>query len=168
MSLAMDARPGAPIEGPGSRPVSSVPPDIWVPRLARHHPSWHCVSMTDPEIAESAITRRYDDSLVIEIPWSPDGYILEVACLRGDGPGGGQFYSQVFKILDDSGDAGAVWNSEDAPGGGARWITGIDEFADALDECPVPGIDRNSLTPRVRKLLLDEQRLLLEPEAESS
>ena len=124
--------------------------------------------MTDPEIAESAITRRYEDSLVIEIPWSPEGYLLEVACLRGDGPGGGRFFSQVFKIIDDSGDAGAVWNSEDAPGGGARWITGIDEFADALDECPVPGIDRNSLTPRVRKLLLDEQRLLLEPEAESS
>ena len=124
--------------------------------------------MTDPEIAESAITRRYDDSLVIEIPWSPEGYILEVACLRGDDSGGGQFYSQVFEIDDSGDDAGAVWNSEDAPGGGARWITDIDEFANALDECPVPGIDRNSLTPRVRKLLLDEQRLLLEPEAETS
>ena len=75
--------------------------------------------MTDPEIAESAITRRYGDSLVIEIPWSPEGYILEVACLRGDGQGGGRFFSQVFKINDDFGDAGAVWNSEDAPGGGA-------------------------------------------------
>ena len=75
---------------------------------------------------------------------------------------------QVFKILVDSADAGAVWNSEDAAGGGARWITGLAEFADALDECPVPGIVRNSLTPRVRKLLLDEQRLLLDPEAESS
>ena len=71
--------------------------------------------MFDPEIAESAITRRYGDSLVIEIPWSPAGYILEVACLRGDGPGGGQFFSQVFKILDDSSDTGAVWNSEVPP-----------------------------------------------------
>jgi hypothetical protein len=123
--------------------------------------------MTDPEIAESAITRRYGDSLVIEIPWSPEGYLLEVACLRGDGSAGAQFFSQVFRV-DDSGDAVAVWNSEDAAGGGSRYITGIDEFADALDECPVPGIDRKSLTPRVRKLLLDEQRLLLEPEAESS
>ena len=138
-----------------------------VPGLARRLPSWHCVIMFDPEIAESAITRRYGDSMVIEIPWSPAGYILEVACLSGDGPGGGQFFSQLFKILDDSSDTGAVWNSEDAPGGGARWITGLDEFADALDECPVPGIDRNSLTPRVRKLLSDEQRLLLDPEAES-
>ena len=99
-----------------------MPPHIRVPRIGPTSARlfWHSVTMTDPEIPESAITRRYDDSLVIEIPWSPEGYILEVACLRGDDSGGGQFYSQVFEI-DDSGDAGAVWNSkmrrEVVPGG---------------------------------------------------
>ena len=139
--------------GPGIGPASSVlalcdHDRSGDRRVGDHSPLWGQPGYRDPLVAE--------------------GYILEVACLRGDGPGGGQFFSQVFKILDDSVDAGAFWNSEDAPGGAARWITSIDEFADALDECPVPGIDRNSLTPRVRKLLLDEQRLLLEPEAETS
>ena len=123
--------------------------------------------MTDPEIPESAITRRYEDSLFIEIPWAPEGYLFEVACIRDETPAGGQFYSQVFTIGDDQNDPEPLWNSEDAPGGGARWITDIDEFASALDECPIPGIDHNSLTPSARKLLLDEQKLLLETETES-
>ena len=104
MSWLMDAGRAAAVAGPDRDQGARCHPDSWVPRLARRLPSWHSVTMTDPEIAESAITRRYDDSLVIEIPWAPEGYILEVACLRGDGSGGGQFYSQVFKILDDSGD----------------------------------------------------------------
>jgi hypothetical protein len=123
--------------------------------------------MTDPEIPESAITRRYADSLFIEIPWAPEGYLFEVACIRGDSSPGAQFFAQVFAIEADSDDSSAMWNSEDDPNGGVRWITDIDEFAAALDECPISGIDHDSLTPSVRRLLLAEQQLLAQADLDS-
>ncbi|MCW2528734.1 MAG: hypothetical protein JWM76_3594 [Pseudonocardiales bacterium] len=97
--------------------------------------------MSEPNLPVSAITES-SDRLFIDIPWAPVGYLVEVAWIEGDDDG--HFYVGVTTDTEFPQD---VWEADAAT---------LGELDDALDECPIPSLDRTVLTPTVRQMLTDK------------